>query len=414
MLERIEKELNALAKRLDIESEEMVGKYGEIANSNNLDLEDDRQSLVALTLTRNYVRGRLAGAKTTGGGYGNTGVGYFVAIQPPRDVMDWKRRNVLSKFRADSNQALKDGLLAEVQLTSDDKYEATRYYNDEWETKVVRAVPASAIEVGEDHWIVPLDPVKSWASGDVNKNYGKPLPREEWVVRAHFIGGKTGEDAELWTVQLKGDEAKNFNVQTFRPLSLYGIFNEDRKAIYGIRGKTASSVQYIDVLDEDDERWFDVTTVDYEDGIGEHMAEYVADLMELDLYHEQIQQTQGPRLIVTDGIVTSMNLTANEKTGNRVIWVEPVDANYGFSDEDIPESTPVWVPSHVDINFGVGSDVIVVGRTNQTQKKDEDGMPVDGEYNPVTINLYGVYARTATGAPEGMAQLVEEEDLDFF
>ena len=413
MLERIEKELNALAKRLDIESEEMVGKYGEIANSNNLDLEDDRQSLVALTLTRNYVRGRLAGAKNTGGGYGNTGVGYFVAIQPPRDVMDWKRRNVLSKFRADSNQALKDGLLAEVTLTSDDEYEATRYYNDEWETKIVRAVPASAIEVGEDHWIVPLDPVKTWASGDANKNYGKPLPREEWVVRAHFIGGKTGEDVELWTVQLKGDEAKNFKVQTFRPLSLYGIFNEDRKAIYGIRGKTASSVQYIDVLDEDDERWFDVTTVDYEDGIGEHMAEYVADLMELDLYHEQIQQTQGPRLIVTDGIVTSMNLTANEKTGNRVIWVEPVDANYGFSDEDIPESTPVWVPSHVDINFGVGSDVIVVGRTNQTQKKDEDGMPIDGEYNPVTINLYGVYARTATGAPEGMVEMAEEE-VDFF
>ena len=156
-----------------------------------------------------------------------------------------------------------------------------------------------------------------------------------------------------------------------------------------------------------------MTTVDYEDGIGEHMAEYVADLMELDLYHEQIQQTQGPRLIVTDGIVTSMNLTANEKTGNRVIWVEPVDANYGFSDEDIPESTPVWVPSHVDINFGVGSDVIVVGRTNQTQKKDEDGMPIDGEYNPVTINLYGVYARTATGAPEGMVELAEEE-VDFF
>ena len=263
MLERIEKELNALAKRLDIESEEMVEKYGEIAGSNNLDLEDDRQSLVALTLTRNYVRGRLAGAKNTGGGYGNTGVGYFVAIQPPRDVMDWKRRNVLSKFRADSNQALKDGLLAEVIVTSDGEYEATRHYDGEWETKTVRAVPASAIEVGEDHWIVPLDPVKSWASGDANKNYGKPLPREEWVVRAHFVGGKTGEDAELWTVQLKGDEAKNFDVQTFRPLSLYGIFNEDRKAIYGIRGKTASSVQYIDVLDEDDERWFDVTTVDY-------------------------------------------------------------------------------------------------------------------------------------------------------
>ena len=41
-------------------------------------------------------------------------------------------------------------------------------------------------------------------------------------------------------------------------------------------------------------------------------------------------------------------------------------------------------------------------------------MPIDGEFNPVTINLYGVYARNATGAPEQMAQLVEAEDLDFF
>ena len=413
MLERVTKELTGLAKRLGIELEEMQEKYAEIATSNGLDTDDERQQLTALVLTRNFARGRLAGARNTGG-YGSTGVGYFVAVEAVRDVMEWKRRNVLSRFRSDSQQALKDGLLAEVVVNDDGAYEATRYYNDEWETKVVGQVPASAMEVGENNWIVPLDAVKTWASGDANKNYGKPLPQEEWRVRAHFIGNKVGEETQMWTVQLKGDDAKNFNVQTFRPVSLYGMFNEDRNAIYGIKGKTRASIQYIDLLDEDDERYFDVATVDFEEGIAEHCAEYLADLIELDTYHESIMQTQGPRLIVTDGIVTSMNLTPNEKTGNRVMWVEPVDANYGFSDEDIPESTPIWVPSHIDINFGVGSDVIVVGRTNQTQKKDDDGMPIDGEYNPVTINLYGVYARNATGAPEEMAQLVEAEDLDFF
>ena len=143
-----------------------------------------------------------------------------------------------------------------------------------------------------------------------------------------------------------------------------------------------------------------------EDLLVEHMAEYVADLIELESYHELISQQQGLRLVVTDGIVTSMNLTPNERSGNRVMWVEPVDANYGFDEDDIPESTPIWVPSHLDINFGVGSDVVVVGRTNQTQKKDENGMPLDGEYNPVTINLYGVYARTATGV---VVEDVEED-----
>ena len=404
MIERVEKELNSLATRLSIEVGEMNEKYVEIGGSNNLDLEDERQQLVALTLTRNYVRGRLASNRTTKTSFGNAGTGFFVGIEPARDVMEWKRKNVLSKFNSDSSQALKDEILAEVTLTEGGAYEKTQVKNGEWDTRVIPQLPASAMEVGEDHWIVPVDPVKSWASGDTNKNYGKPLPKEEYKLRAHFIGMKEDGDIQLWAVQLKNEQAKNFNVETFRWTTIYGLFNEERNAIYGIRNKTLESLNYLDVLDEEDPRWVDVSGESMEDILVEHMAEYVADMIELDSYHELISQQQGLRLVVTDGIVTSMNLTPNERSGNRVIWVEPVDANYGFDVDDIPESTPIWVPSHVDINFGVGSDVIIVGRTNQTQKKDESGSPIDGEYNPVTINLYGVYARSATGV------IVEEED----
>ena len=127
MLERVTKELTGLAKRLGIELEEMQEKYAEIATSNGLDTDDERQQLTALVLTRNFARGRLAGARNTGG-YGSTGVGYFVAVEAVRDVMEWKRRNVLSRFRSDSQQALKDGLLAEVVVNDDGAYEATRYY----------------------------------------------------------------------------------------------------------------------------------------------------------------------------------------------------------------------------------------------------------------------------------------------
>lgn len=403
MIERVEKELNSLATRLSIEVGEMNEKYVEIGGSNNLDLEDERQQLVALTLTRNYVRGRLASNRTTKTSFGNAGTGFFVGIEPARDVMEWKRKNVLTKFNSDSSQALKDEILAEVTLTEGGAYEKTQVKNGEWDTRVIPQLPASAMEVGEDHWIVPVDPVKSWASGDTNKNYGKPLPKEEYKLRAHFIGMKEDGDIQLWAVQLKNEQAKNFNVETFRWTTIYGLFNEERNAIYGIRNKTLESLNYLDVLDEEDPRWMDVSGESMEDILVEHMVEYLADMIELDSYHELISQQQGLRLVVTDGIVTSMNLTPNERSGNRVIWVEPVDANYGFDVDDIPESTPIWVPSHVDINFGVGSDVIIVGRTNQTQKKDEDGSPIDGEYNPVTINLYGVYARSATGV------IVEEE-----
>jgi hypothetical protein len=413
MNKKISKELKNLAGRLSIDEKEMTTKYNEIATTNGIDLGEERQQLICLTLTRNYVRGRINANKNTGGnsGFGNNAVGFFFAVEPARDVMEWKRRDVTNKYRTDSSQALTDEIVAEVSLT-EGKYEKTQVINGDWNTKELPQLPSSAIEVSEGKWIVPIDPVKSWASGDVNKRYGKPLPAEEWRLRAHFIGSKESGDWQYWSVQLKGDAAHKFSAETFRLIHLYGIFNEERSAVYGIKNKTIASLTYNDLLDEEDERFY-ANDVDMEDILGSNMSEYVSDLMELESYHETISTVQGLRLVVTDGIVSSMNLQVNEKTGNRVMWIEPVDANYGFEDEDIPESTPVWVPSHINIDFGVGSDVIIIGRTNQTYKKDADGVPTE-ELNPVTINLYGVFPRIATGAVAESVVLDNDEDIEFW
>ena len=413
MNKKISKELKNLAGRIGIDEKEMNTKYNEIGSTNGIDLEDERQQLICLTLTRNYVRGRINASKNTGSnsGFGDNAVGFFFAVEPARDVMEWKRRDVTNKYRTDSSQALNDEIVAEVNLI-DGKYEKTQVIKGEWNTKELPQLPSSSIEVDEGKWIVPIDPVKSWASGDVNKRYGKPLPAEEWRLRAHFIGSKEGQDWQYWSVQLKGDAANKFNADVFRLVHLYGIFNDERSAVYGIKNKTIASLTYNDLLDEEDERYH-ADDIDMEDMLGSNMSEYVSDLMELESYHEQISTVQGLRLVVTDGIVSSMNLTVNEKTGNRVMWIEPVDANYGFEDEDIPESTPVWVPKHVNIDFGVGSDVIIIGRTNQTQKKDADGTPT-GELNPVTINLYGVFPRIATGAVVEDVTLENDEDIEFW
>lgn len=400
MLERIEKELNGLAKRLNIETEEMTEKYNELASNSGLDLEDERQQLMAMSMTRQYVRSRLSSARSSNNRtFGELVTGFFVGIEPVRDIMEYKRKSVLSRYNADSSQTLTDELVAEIIL-EDGEFQKTQVRNGEWETKTIPEVPTAAIEINEETWIVPIDAVKTWQSGDTNKGYGQPLPKEQHQVRAHFIGQKQDGETQLWVVQLKNEMAKNFRADTFRMVSFYGLANEERNAIYGIRNKTLETLTYIDILDEDDPRWFDTSSYDYEDALVSNMGEYVTDLYDLESYHEEIQSQQGLKVVVTDGIVTSMNLKVNEKTGNRVIWIEPLDANYGFDDEDMPESTPIWVPSHVTLDFGVGSDIVVIGRTNQTQKRDESGMPIDGEYNPVSINLYGLSVRLGTGLEE--------------
>ena len=407
MNERIEKELNALAKRMSVDYEEILGKYTEIAEANSLDMEDDRQSMVALTLTRNYVRTSLKSSKTSSG-FGQQGFGFLVGVEQARDVQAWRRKVLQSDYSSNPNEVFSEGRVAEVTLNGD-TYEKSQLINGEVAVKNIPHLPNSAIEVDENKWIVPLDNVKAFMSGDTNPRYGKPLPAEEWRVRGHFIGKSNGE-YQYWSLGLKNEAAKNFDVETGRWFHLRALFNEERNAIYGVKGMTLESLRYNDALDPNDDLYINTDSLSIEDLVGDCMGEYVADLLELEDYHDDIKDNRGVKLVVTDGIVSSMNLTPNEKTGNRVLWIEPIDANYGYEEGDLPDSTPCWIPESVDIEFGIGSDIIVVGRTNQTNKKDDDGNFTE-EWNPVSINLFGVIPRVSLGAPEAED---DSTDVDYW
>ena len=75
-----------------------------------------------------------------------------------------------------------------------------------------------------------------------------------------------------------------------------------------------------------------------EDLLAECLTDYVADLIEIEDFHTTQKQNPGMKLVVTDGIVSSMNLNRNEKTGNCVLWIEPADVNYGYEEEDLPDT----------------------------------------------------------------------------
>ena len=407
MNDRIEKELNGLANKLGITIDEMLEKYNEIASTNGRDLDDDRDALVTLTLTRNYVRGALKGKKTKSG-FGNDAFGFIVGNEPARDVQQWRRNNLLSNYRSNPNTPFNDGDCAEVVLTDSGAYEKSQVIDGEVQTKNIPQLPTSAIEVDENKWIVPLDNVKAFMSGDVNPRFGKPLPAEEWRSRHHLVAKTDSGDFQYWTLSLKNEAAKTFDVECFEWLHLNALFNEDRNAAYGIKGRTLSSLRLNNNIDPDADEYVDTSSLSMEDLLGECLGEYVADLLEIEDYHTTQAQNPGMKLVITDGIVSSMNLNRNEKTGSCVLWIEPLDSSYGFDEDDIPESTPCWIPESVDIDFGVGSDVIIVGRTSQTNKRDEDGNYLEDEYNPVSLNVFGLLPRVALGAPQEVTETNEE------
>lgn len=397
MNEKMTNELNGLANKLGISSEEMNAKMEEIATANGLDLENEKHLRSALTLTRNFVRSSTKKTTTqSSGSFGDMAFGFVVGAEPARDIQEWSRKTLINDYNSNANTVFNEGRVAEV-VEVNGVYEKSQLRNGDVETKVIPSLPNSSIEVDEGKWIVPIDNLEAYSSGDKNSRFGKPLPAEEWRRRVHFIAKKDGGDYQYWTLGLKDSLARDWSVESFRWVHLHAFFNDERNACYGIKTSTLGSIRYNDNLSEDDDLYVG-TLPSMEDLLAEHMEDYVADLIELETYHQDIMANPGMKLCITDGIVSSMNLTVNERTGNRVIWIEPADASYGFEEEEIPDSTPCWVPSNVNIEFGVGSDVIVIGRTNQTRRKDSDGNVLDDEWNPVSLNVYGILPRIALGA----------------
>ena len=107
------------------------------------------------------------------------------------------------------------------------------------------------------------------------------------------------------------------------------------------------------------------------------------------------------RYIITDGTVCNMNMTPT-KNGNRIINLTDLNAEISFENDGI---TTCWIPEHLNLDFGIGSSVIVVGRTSQRV--------VDGDAEPVTINVSGILCTVKHGSAVEVSQPVEE-DFDWF
>ena len=67
--------------------------------------------------------------------------------------------------------------------------------------------------------------------------------------------------------------------------------------------------------------------------------------------------------------------------------------------------TTCWIPEHLTLDFGIGSSVIVIGRTSQ--RTTDEGV------EPTTINVAGIYCTVRHGSAVEVSVPVEE-DFDWF
>ena len=405
--EKIMKEIEIGAKHLTITTEEMVDKYVEICEENGVDVNSD----VAVALLRNYVRGNMKRTTTNNSSGSNSLVksafGFFVSLESPRDMMSWSRNKAKEEYLRDNDKALSDGLVAVATDNGDGTYTLARYYKGDYAEKMVKTLNAGAEELEDGSIIIPIDPMPNYPSGLENKRYGKPLPVNEFRRNGGFYGSVDGGEMKSYYFSYKNQGGVDFTPNTFDWVHFKAIPSDDGLSLYGMTTATKDSLIRNEDVNPDNSDYRDMSSFDFPTCLFENYPKYGTTLVDLDRLHQTQQMEQArDKLAIVEGTVVNQRMTPTAN-GNRIISITDKAADMELTEDDGGNlATTCWIPEHININFGIGSKVIVVGRTSQRI--------IDGEAEPITINTSGLLLEESVGNPIAEEEGVEDEDLDWF
>lgn len=246
----------------------------------------------------------------------------------------------------------------------------------------------------------PLDCTEKWKSGDVNKNYLKPIAKTSWTRYVDGVASLTKPDeknptkadvATRFSLTVKGDMADP-NSKTyfdppegapieFRALDRTGKEDTILQLNGAVVTKWALSTVKLPAVQVVTEKYFGDAFVP---------AHQIVETFE----------KKGKAFVIVDGFVVSMNREVNQKTGNRMIQITTIE----MEDLESQKMITGWVPKHVGMDFGEESEVRLIGMIDR-RPVYEDGKPT-GEVGEVNINVRAIQALNVVEPP------AEAKDFD--
>ena len=410
--ENVMNEIVNAAERLGMSVEDAEKKFDSIMEKTGVDPTSNEP--LAVNLWRQYYanamqmrkRNEIAASGGNGDSAGGSNSfyksasGFFVTSDTAFDLQESNRRKAVAAYERDSTDAYNEGIVA-IAVSQDDKFEVKQTYRGEEVTKVLPSLPPNHVEISEGTYIIPLDT----ADYDWNKaKFGKPLPLEGWQWQGVFIGEVDGNMGKYFFSYRK-PAAKDFHPRAFEWLSFTCTLNSNNPAkIHGATTRTSESLVYDADVEDATER-----TETMQDLLMEYSDGNYSPLVDLESAHNNMDEKDwGDKFVFTDGTVSNILMNVSEKTGNRVLLLDDLtmfgagDFNY---DEDQPTTVTCWTPERFNIDFGIGSSIVIVGRTSQGTDSDT------GELRPVSLNVSGILVTDRTGnVPEPIVGVQEEDD----
>jgi len=408
MNENMKKEIEKYAEIIGVTVDEASNVFDGIVTENEIDIQTEDGLLVARSVFRSkfaQARARMkkeqedGGEQTTeytGTTYTQKAKGFFWAVENCRDWEETNRKNIRAEYDRDSQTLIQSGKIAMAVQLTDGTYEVSLIKDGEMNTKTMEKLPdTEPMQVDDDRWIIPVDNRKAWGNGTPNPTYGKPLPANRYQRTLMFVGSLNDGEDKAYQLRINGEQAVEFEPRTFALCEFECVPNSNNPSNLSAR-KDGSTVNSLTYLDEE----IDVLSI-----IQDKLGDKISALIALDSYHsDNSHKPYGERIVVTDGNVANMNLQPYEN-GNRVIYLSDLNADFDYEGEGF-SSTACWVPSNIEIDFGIGSNIIVVGRTSQSMR--------EGAPSNVSINVLGLYVVDRHGSADVSVPPVEDDDYSWF
>ena len=399
--EKVVNELKKAAEVLGMELSAIEEKYNEIREQHGIE-----DGSIAMSLFRQWFSGmkRVADSgeepEQKTGSDNHTVLGYVVAVEDLRDFEQYNRDQLKASIIRDENTTFNAGKFAKVTQT-ENGYEISRIHDNELSTVSKGSdweIPESVMDVN-GNLCIPLDDRKDLPWGP-NKDYGMPKPLNNYQRGVHFIGSLNGGEVKYWKIGLKDDKAKDWNVDALRAVYLDVYASPEHLDSGNLYNVDLETVVYNDELENPQPMNDNFQTL-----IAENMRGFICPLINLENYHMNNKNRPAKeRLVIVDGNVSNMYMNPNSN-GNRTLYISDLNADFDY---DNPSgATPCWVPEHVELDFGIGSQILVIGRSSQSMNQET------GIMRPCSINVFGVIVLNRMGSPT-VAQDSGETNVDWF
>lgn len=252
---------------------------------------------------------------------------------------------------------------------------------------------ADGMPLDTREWMIPPDPEKG-TPGRRNPRRGKPLA--PLMIRTQIGLGKptTGKDIKFVSVMTTGDRVKDLP-PLFKPVrSRLNLRSEDA---YRYVCNASTKTRYEPTVMPEFQPEMLTAVIEMLEAAPNRMA-----INQLAEYHKA-NERDARRIVVVEGDVSRIN---REPTafGSYLLVIEDV------SKEDLEaEGLTVWVPGDLEdqLDFGVGSRILVVGRTTIGAGFNRETGQLDAAIERILLNAVAIVALPEWRVPPEEERVIE-------